>query len=242
MCGAVIAAGLSPAAALTQVSGTPQLDEASLLTLTDQIRSEIQQGNIEKANRLASDLLWGLVRLNRSRSPSPSQKLLELETKGIPNEFERPRALAQLACAAFDAGDHEKARRYAEQALDVASQTAVRRNSQWAVFKAHTVLGRIAIRGDDIAPAGLHLTESARITPGDAVLATFGPDMDLAKALLEKGQREVVLQFLDLCSSSGRETKGNWRVGAQQFVAGLFRTSACTCGERGCGRSGSFRC
>lgn len=205
MCSAVIATGLSPAA-----SRTPQPDEASLLTLTDQIRSEIQQGNIEKANRLASDLLLGLIRLNRSRSPSPGEKLRELETKGVPNEVERPSYLAQLAYAAFDAGDHEKARRYAEQALDAASQTAMRQRSQWTVFKAHTVLGRIAIREDDIATAGLHLTESARIPPGDAVLATFGPDMDLAKALLEKGQRDVVLQFLDLCSRFWKEDKGEF--------------------------------
>jgi len=36
---------------------------------------------------------------------------------------------------------------------------------------------------------------------GSPALGTFGPSMSLAKALLEKGQVDVVLTFFDLCKA-----------------------------------------
>ena len=37
-------------------------------------------------------------------------------------------------------------------------------------------------------------------TPGSPVLNSFGPNMLLAKELLEKGERAVVLQYFELCA------------------------------------------
>ena len=37
-------------------------------------------------------------------------------------------------------------------------------------------------------------------TPGSPQLNSFGPNMELARELLEKGEKETVLKYLDLCS------------------------------------------
>ena len=48
--------------------------------------------------------------------------------------------------------------------------------------------------------ASRHLIESAQ-TEGSPVLCSFGPRMVLAKELLGRGETEVVLQYLKLCSA-----------------------------------------
>jgi hypothetical protein len=62
------------------------------------------------------------------------------------------------------------------------------------------VLGLVAIRQDSLSDARRYLLKSAR-TPGSPVLASFGPDLQLARELLKKGEKETVLEFLDACRS-----------------------------------------
>ncbi|MGZ8846697.1 MAG: hypothetical protein ACXW3C_09565 [Pyrinomonadaceae bacterium] len=38
-------------------------------------------------------------------------------------------------------------------------------------------------------------------TPGSPQLDSFGPSMTLAKELLEKGERDVVIQYFQLCAN-----------------------------------------
>ena len=47
---------------------------------------------------------------------------------------------------------------------------------------------------------------------GDPALSSFGPNMSLAKELLEKGEREVVLQYFELCQKF-------WPYGSRQLAA-----------------------
>jgi hypothetical protein len=42
------------------------------------------------------------------------------------------------------------------------------------------------------------LLDAGRVS-GGWTLTSFGPNMSLAKELLEKGERDAVLQYLDLC-------------------------------------------
>jgi hypothetical protein len=56
------------------------------------------------------------------------------------------------------------------------------------------------------------LIESAR-TDGSPVLGSFGPGMILAKELLVRGETEVVLRYLVLCSvfwKRGRDHLAGW--------------------------------
>jgi tetratricopeptide (TPR) repeat protein len=107
--------------------------------------------------------------------------------------------LDELAVTAFESGDLEKAESYATEALSKAS----RYKKDWdrmyweAVHNANTVLGRIALRSDDLAKAKRHLIESGRIEDPDY----DDPSMALAKELLEAGEREVVLEYFQLCGA-----------------------------------------
>jgi len=103
-----------------------------------------------------------------------------------------------LPAMAFDTGDMTKARSYAEQLLtEVGSD-----RSQWnygdAVHKGNLILGRSAVREGRLAEAVTFLRASGD-TPGSGVLNSFGPNMSLAKDLLERGEVEAVLNYFESC-------------------------------------------
>jgi hypothetical protein len=111
----------------------------------------------------------------------------------------------QLAKAAFEAGDHPKARAYAQELVTTPGDS---RGD--AVHIGNLVLGRLALAAGDVDAAKSHLIESAN-TPGSPVLGSFGPSMTLAKELLDRGEREAVLRYLELCSKF-------WKMGVQRGV------------------------
>lgn len=63
---------------------------------------------------------------------------------------------------------------------------------------AQLILGRVAVRQGDVAKASEHLLEAAHVPPSPQ-LRSFGPNMALAKELLELGETSVVLEYLTLC-------------------------------------------
>lgn len=97
-------------------------------------------------------------------------------------------------------GDLAKAQVQANKML----QTAESRRGSWdegnLVHHAHLILGHIRLREGDVAGAERHLLEAGR-TPGSPQLDTFGPNMTLAKALLERGRRKAVLEYFRECAS-----------------------------------------
>jgi hypothetical protein len=68
-----------------------------------------------------------------------------------------------------------------------------------AVHKMNIVAGRIALQEGKIEEAKMYLISAGK-TKGSPQLNSFGPDMTLAKELLEKGEGEVVIQYFNLCS------------------------------------------
>jgi hypothetical protein len=111
--------------------------------------------------------------------------------------------LDDMTRCAFAADETNKARMYAEQSLQ-AAQTG---NKDWNVgneiFFGNFILGRLALKAGDVEQAKHYLIEAGK-TPGSPQLDTFGPNMTLAKELLEKGQTEVVLEYFDLCAKFWR--------------------------------------
>jgi hypothetical protein len=114
--------------------------------------------------------------------------------------------LRDLATAAFDAGETAKASRYANELLSPSSAA-----QDWGrgneIHVGHLVLGRLALRAGDLAAAKQHLLESGQ-TPGSPQLSSFGPNMLLAKELLERGERKAVVDYFVSCAKfwrSGRE-------------------------------------
>lgn len=64
--------------------------------------------------------------------------------------------------------------------------------------EGHRLLSEVALQRGDIGTAREELLAAGR-TPGSPQLNSFGPNMTLAKGLLEAGERDVVLQHFDLC-------------------------------------------
>ncbi len=103
--------------------------------------------------------------------------------------------MPDLAVTAFAAGALEKARGYAEAML---AAFAGDRNKGTYIHYANLVLGRIALAAGNQEEAGARLLAAAR-TQGAPPRRYGGPDMALAKALLERGETETVLRYLELC-------------------------------------------
>jgi hypothetical protein len=119
-------------------------------------------------------------------------------------EFAR---LTEIASAALRTGKAETAKAVAETLLKQAETLKDNWNYGNAIHKAHLVLGQVALNEDDIDEAKRHLLEAGK-TPGSPQLKTFGPNMLLAKNLLEKQEREFVLKYFELCAKFWKERDG----------------------------------
>ena len=108
--------------------------------------------------------------------------------------------LCNLAKISFNAGEMKKADQYARQLLKEADT----RKNDWnygnAIHDGNMVLGRIALKSGDIEKAKYYLIEAGK-TPGSPQLNSFGPNMTLAKELLEKGEKEIVRKYFKLCEN-----------------------------------------
>ena len=98
---------------------------------------------------------------------------------------------------------------YAEKML---SQNDVNCRYENNYHYGHIILGRIALMLHDIEAAKEHLIKAGQ-TSGSPQLNSFGPDMTLAKELLQKGERDVVLEYFKLCMNfwdSGKKRLNKW--------------------------------
>ena len=125
----------------------------------------------------------------------------------------RDSLLNDLAKAAFSADQLDQARHYAELGLQNAEAGW---NSGNRVHHGNLVLGRIALRAGNIEEARTRLIAAGNTT-GSPQLNSFGPNMSLAKDLLEIGEREVVLEYFKLCSrfwdsDRAKDKLDRWRV------------------------------
>ena len=120
--------------------------------------------------------------------------------------------LPAVARAAFAAGENERARLYALQSLQAVEQLEKSHSAGAAVHYGNLVLGRVALIDGRADQAQEHLLAAGR-TPGSPKLSTFGPSMTLASELLEAGDSDTVLEYLELCRafwSGGGERIDEW--------------------------------
>jgi hypothetical protein len=102
---------------------------------------------------------------------------------------------AGLALAYVESGTRTKEVLAIAEAL-LASNTVTNWNYGNLIYDMHSLLGRIALRGGDVAGAKRQLAASGK-TPGSPQLDSFGPDFVLARELLQKGERTAVTEHLD---------------------------------------------
>ena len=133
----------------------------------------------------------------QSRKERAGQSVEQLEAALAVADGARRRAmLPQAAKAAFEAGDFDSARSYAVELVEATDETSWNHGN--AVHHGNLILGRLALKSGDVELAKLHLIEAGKTT-GSPQLNSFGPNMTLAKELLEREERKSVLEYIALC-------------------------------------------
>jgi len=127
--------------------------------------------------------------------------------------YQRFTSLTAAELPAIECKDYGFARACANEALALAPRFRQDWNYGNAIHDSHVVLGRLALKQNDVAAARNELLLAGQ-TPGSPQLNSFGPNMSLAKDLLSRGQRDVVLQYFDQCQGFWRSDYGalaKWR-------------------------------
>ena len=141
-----------------------------------------------------------LLTLGGSAGSEPAGDALALRESALvdtQDEIGRFHALPELAETALQAGHDDKARAYAEELLALSARQPSYRNGD-AIHEGNRILGHLALRAGDVEGAEEFLLK-AGATSGSPVLNSFGPELALAKDLLAKGERETVIQYLEMC-------------------------------------------
>jgi hypothetical protein len=131
------------------------------------------------------------------------------------NEYVRFLTLGRAAKMSLAVGRTQEARQFATDMMvldEKYSRGVPEKANGDAVHDGHLVLGKIAVDEGQIEEAKRHLLAAGK-SSGSPVLGSFGPNMSLAKDLLEKGEQETVLQYLKLCRvfwSYGSEKLDAW--------------------------------
>lgn len=150
---------------------------------------------------------------NKRKLLTSAEVVFEFEQmlKQAPKECDKVWLMTYIAPAALDDGNTEKAKTYAQTLL---TQAETIRNNCGAYGKAihygNLVLGHIALAAGNIAEAKRRLLEAGKIE-GDPALNIFRPNMSLAEKLLERNERAVVLEYLDLCVKFWEDESGDLR-------------------------------
>jgi hypothetical protein len=134
-------------------------------------------------------------------------------------EKDRFYTLCDAAKESFVAGNIEDARKYAEELMALLPRFQDNWNYGNAIHDANVVLGRIAVHEGRINDARRYLIEAGK-SPGSPQLDSFGPNMSLAKDLLEKGEREVVVEYFEECRKFWKMDNGDLDKWSQQAKDG----------------------
>ena len=89
----------------------------------------------------------------------------------------------------------------AEKSVISAGQEHVRRVDArtYGMHHGNITLGRLCLRRGNVEHAKIYLAWAARLRGRSSVLASFGPDLQLASELLEVGERSAVIEYLKAC-------------------------------------------
>ena len=108
---------------------------------------------------------------------------------------EQDSLLASLAKTALAAGLNDDAKTFAAKMLDDDTAGWNRGNQ---IHHGNLILGQIALADGNVEEAKSRLLLAGK-TPGSPQLNSFGPNMQLAKELLERNETAVVLEYFELC-------------------------------------------
>lgn len=158
--------------------------------------------------------LSSILQMPDSKSTTAAEALKQMETSLTltSSDLEKYYMLPDLAKMAFKAGDMNKAENYAKNMLTQAPKYKGDWNYGNAIHYGNLILGRLALKAGDTDGAKQYLLEAGK-TPGSPQLNSFGPNMALAKELLEKGEADTVLEYFQLCAKfwkMGQDKLNDW--------------------------------
>lgn len=157
-------------------------------------------------------LLFGLLVGCAPRSATTPQARLDKALKTLATtsrEEEKFYALNDAAKESFEVGKIEEARKYAKDLLTLSEKFPNDWNYGNAIQDGNLVLGRIALKDGRTEEAKQFLLKAGK-SPGSPQMDSFGPNMSLARDLVEKGERDVVLEYFQLCGVF-------WKMGHEQL-------------------------
>ncbi len=123
------------------------------------------------------------------------------------DEYQKYLILDEAAIAALDSGHFDLAVQYARELLLQSENRSFGWNFGNAVFNANHILGLVSFLNEDYEKAKTYLLQAGS-TVGSPQLNTFGPGMRLAFSLLEAGEEEAVIRYLELCRVFWRSEDG----------------------------------
>ena len=185
---------LKPALQSTKAVLDPAQTE-QIKTTGDLLNGALAKSDLETAQKLSVDLNLSLSRIARAARPTPDQKFHALESTLPSDQLRLYHALPKLAIAAFDAGAYDKAESYARQLLAISAGLRSFQSPGIGVFYGNMIVGRVALRRDNNVTLARSSLLAAGGSTGAPTLDSFGPNMSLAKDLIEAGERDVVLQY-----------------------------------------------
>jgi hypothetical protein len=154
--------------------------------------------------------------------PTAPQQRPDRATKnlaGDETQASRFYALNGAAKQSFVAGKTEEARKDAQELMALLPKFQGNWNYGNAVQDANLVLGRIAVKEGHVDEAKRCLIVAGN-SPGSPQMNSFGPNMSLAKDLLEKGERKAVLEYFELCRKFWKMDNGRLSDWSQEVKAG----------------------
>jgi len=176
----------------SQPSSKPEVDWPAIEKQFEALRASIQARDIDASQKVSLQL-WELATGEMAKhAPTAEERLARAESQNPPGN---PDSLPYLAMQAVQAGHLDKAEMYARQSLQAPS------SAYDSVHTGNIVLGLVALNRDgDVAVAKTFLLSAAN-TKGSGILDRWGPNLALAKALLDKGQNDAVLDYFQACKS-----------------------------------------
>lgn len=113
---------------------------------------------------------------------------------------------------AMELNEYRKAEQYARALVELSDSYPNDWNYASALHHSRIILGRCALKNDDISSAKRYLLAAGQI-PSSNALNHSGPDIKLASELLKRGERAAVITYLKACRSiwpGGLEKLDHW--------------------------------
>jgi hypothetical protein len=149
-----------------------------------------------------SEYLKYASELDPSKRIGPLENLLKRA-----NKHEQFLMLPKVAKTAVEIKNYSKAKKYADELLVLAKEFSDDLDYGDAIHDANIVLGMVALGNNQIEDAKKFLLKAGN-TKGSPQLSTYGPNMMLARALLERGEKNVVIEYLGLLKNVWEDNDG----------------------------------